>query len=77
MLRKLISDLSLAQILPEKINKMLSPNNFVFIDVNQTVALNLISHLIYSENQGKAKNFYDMKNGEIQKKLRQNKTYGT
>ena len=76
-MRKLVLDFSLAQILPEKINKMLSPNNFVFIDVNQTVALNLISHLIYSENQGKAKNFYDMKNGEIQKKLRQNKTYGT
>ena len=33
---------------------------FVFIDVNQTVTLNLISYLIYSENQGKAKNFYDM-----------------
>ena len=59
-MRKLVLDFSLAQILPEKINKMLSPNNFVFIDVNQTVTLNLISYLIYSENQGKAKNFYDM-----------------
>ena len=36
-MRKLVLGLSLAQILPEKINKMLSPNNPGFIDVNRTV----------------------------------------
>ena len=35
--RKLVSGLFLAQILPEKINKMLSSNNPEFIDVNRTV----------------------------------------
>ena len=36
-MRKLVLGLSLAQILPEKINKMISPNNPGFIDVNRTV----------------------------------------
>ena len=36
-MRKLVLDLSLAQILPEKINKMLSLNNLGFIDVLSTV----------------------------------------
>ena len=34
---KIVIGLFLAQILPEKINKMLSPNNVGFIDVNWTV----------------------------------------
>ena len=34
-IRKLV--LFLAQILPEKINKIISPNNLGFIDVNRTV----------------------------------------
>ena len=36
-MRKLVFGLSVAQILPEKINKTLSPNKLVFIDVNRTV----------------------------------------
>ena len=36
-MRKLVLGLSVAQILPEKMNKMLSPNYLGFIDVNQTV----------------------------------------
>ena len=32
-------DLSVAQILPKEINKMVSPNNPGFIDVNRTVSL--------------------------------------
>ena len=36
-MRKLVLVLSLAQVLPEKINKVLSPNNHGFIDVNRTV----------------------------------------
>ena len=36
-MRKLELGLSLGQILPEKIYKMISPNNLGFIDVNQTV----------------------------------------
>ena len=36
-MRKLVLGLSLAQILPEEINKILSPNNPGFIDVNRTV----------------------------------------
>ena len=36
-MRKLVQGLSLAQILPAKINKMISPINPGFIDVNQTV----------------------------------------
>ena len=38
-LRKLVLVLSLAQVLTEKINKMLSQNNLGFIDVNRTVSL--------------------------------------
>ena len=34
-----ILGLSVAQVLPEKIKKMLSPNNLGFIDVNQTVRM--------------------------------------
>ena len=36
-MRKLVLDLSLAQILPEEINKMLSLNNPGFIDLLSTV----------------------------------------
>ena len=36
-MRKLILGLSLAQVLPEKINKIHSSNNLGFIDVNRTV----------------------------------------
>ena len=36
-MRKLVLGLSVAQILPEKINKILSPNNPGLIDVNPTV----------------------------------------
>ena len=36
-IRKLVLDLSLAQILPEKINKMFSLNNLGFIDMSRTV----------------------------------------
>ena len=36
-MQKLVLDLSLAQVLPEKINKILTPNSLGFIDVNQTV----------------------------------------
>ena len=36
-MRKLVLDLSLAQILSEEINKMLSLNNLGFIDVLSTV----------------------------------------
>ena len=36
-MRKLVLDLSLAKILPEKINKMFSLNNLGFIDVLSTV----------------------------------------
>ena len=36
-MRKLVLGLTVAEILPAKINKMLSLNNLGFIDVNQTV----------------------------------------
>ena len=36
-IHKLVLGLSLAQILPEKINKILTPNSLGFIDVNRTV----------------------------------------
>ena len=36
-MQKLVLGLSLAQMLPEKINKMFSSNNLRFIDVNRTV----------------------------------------
>ena len=38
-MRKLVLGLSLAQILPEKINKIHSSNNLGFIDVNRTVSV--------------------------------------
>ena len=41
-MRKFALDLSLAQILPEKINKMLSLDNLGFIDVLATVASFLV-----------------------------------
>ena len=37
-MRKLVLGLSLAQVLPEKINKIHSSNNLGFIDLNRTVA---------------------------------------
>ena len=43
MMRKLVLDLPLAHVLPEKINKILSPNNFGFIDVNRTVSMYVMS----------------------------------
>ena len=36
-MRKLVLGLSLAQVLPKKINKILTPNSLGFIDVNRTV----------------------------------------
>ena len=36
-MRKLVLSLSVAQIIPKKINKTLSPNKLGFIDVNRTV----------------------------------------
>ena len=41
-MQKLVLDLSLAQVLPEKINKILTPNGLGFIDVNRTVAMLLL-----------------------------------
>ena len=37
VMRKLVLGLSIAQILPENTNKMLSTNNLRFMDVNLTV----------------------------------------
>ena len=43
-MRKLVLELSVAQILPEKINKMLLPKMLRFIDVLSTV-YGLLNHL--------------------------------
>ena len=45
-MRKLVLGLSVAQILPEKINKTLSPKKLGFIDVNRTVK----QTFIFSQN---------------------------
>ena len=46
-MRKLVLDLSLAQILPEKINKMLSLNSLGFIDVLSTVDPNSFGLVLF------------------------------
>ena len=48
-MRKLVLDLSLAQILPEKINKMLSLNYLGFIDVLSTVHTYVMHRIFYFE----------------------------
>ena len=42
-MQKLVLGLSLAQIIPEKIIKMPSPDNLGFIDVNRTVRLTFMA----------------------------------
>ena len=46
-MRKLVLGLSLAQVLPEKINIIVPPNSFEFIDMNRTVCYRL-NVLIFS-----------------------------
>ena len=38
-MRKMVLSLSVAQLIPEKINKMFSLNNLGFMNVNQTVRI--------------------------------------
>ena len=49
-MRKLVLNLSLAQILPEKINKMISPNIIGFIDVNRTVIAKNIHYSDFADS---------------------------
>ena len=56
-IQKLVLGLSLAQILSEEINKMFSPNNLGFIDVNQSEHSYVLNEFLPSLSKCKTKCF--------------------